>query len=609
MAAKRDPIATLALLRETGLTPDALERAQVLARQWGVPVHKAILSLGLVSEADYGRALARASGLHWTDWDFKLTPVGAVGQIAGQPIYRAVFPSGEVAAIVPAGADTPDAVHRVAHDLQASGIPVCLATDIAVRNALEQATRRSRLNRAIHLLARRHPDLSAVRRLTTWQACALGTTVGLFGGAAWFAPATAIAGLMTLLTVAFTGVVLVRLVALVELIRRRADHEPQQRPLPDHDLPTYSVLVPIFEEASVLPGLIAALGQLDYPQAKLEILLVFEESDLATKAALLTLATPPTLRSVVVPDSQPQTKPKALNYAMHMAHGDMIVVFDAEDRPEPDQLRKAAAAFRDGPSDLACVQARLNIYNPRDSWFSRQFTVEYSALFDAILPALGRMGLPIPLGGTSNHFRRHVLTQVGGWDPYNVTEDADLGVRLARLGWRVAMLNSTTWEEAPISLGQWWKQRTRWLKGWMQTYLVHTRQPWRLWQDLGVRPTIGFHAYLGGLILSALVQPIFYALILARLLSDDVVEMPALLGGEGMWWLAVGNLVVGYAAAILVGVISVRQRHHRLTLSAMLLPACWLLISLAAYRALWQLWRDPFRWEKTQHGRTRGSST
>jgi cellulose synthase/poly-beta-1,6-N-acetylglucosamine synthase-like glycosyltransferase len=176
------------------------------------------------------------------------------------------------------------------------------------------------------------------------------------------------------------------------------------------------------------------------------------------------------MQVLVVPEGAPRTKPRATQYALQFARGEYVVVYDAEDAPEPDQLRRALAALRAGGERLGCLQAQLNIYNSDATWFTRQFTVEYTALFDCILPTLERLRLPVPLGGTSNHFPRAVLDAVGGWDPYNVTEDADLGIRLARAGWHVGVLNSTTWEEAPPTFRIWKGQRTRWLKGWMQPH-------------------------------------------------------------------------------------------------------------------------------------------
>jgi cellulose synthase/poly-beta-1,6-N-acetylglucosamine synthase-like glycosyltransferase len=305
-----------------------------------------------------------------------------------------------------------------------------------------------------------------------------------------------------------------------------------------------------------------------------------------------------------VPDRQPRTKPKALNYALQFARGDFVVVYDAEDRPQRDQLRRAWEAFRRAPPGLGCLQAQLNIYNPWDGWFlTRQFTIEYSALFDAVLPALERLRLPVPLGGTSNHFPRATLLEVGAWDPHNVTEDADLGIRLARQGYRVAVLASTTWEEAPPRFGIWLRQRTRWMKGWMQTYLVHTRELNQLHRDLGLGASVGFHALMGGLIVSALVHPLFYILLAGHWLAGGLLVPAETAAGAALWGIACVNLALGYLASILVSMVSVWRRGRRgLAMFALLLPLYWLLISVAAYRAAWQFVRDPYLWEKTAHG-------
>jgi cellulose synthase/poly-beta-1,6-N-acetylglucosamine synthase-like glycosyltransferase len=282
-----------------------------------------------------------------------------------------------------------------------------------------------------------------------------------------------------------------------------------------------------------------------------------------------------------------------------------VVVYDAEDRPQPDQLRRALEAFRCGPPRLGCVQAQLNVYNPLDSWFTRQFTLEYSALFDSILPALVRLGLPVPLGGTSNHFRRETLAAAGAWDPFNVTEDADLGFRLARRGWRTAVLASTTWEEAPAGFRSWFRQRTRWLKGWMQTYLVHTREPWRLGAELGLGGALGFHALMGGLVLLALLHPLFYAILAYHAVSGQLLAPAQSQADAAIWAMAWVNLAAGYLTSIAAGVVSAWRRGHRhgLAWSALTMPLCWLLASAAAYRALYQLATDPYLWEKTEHGR------
>jgi cellulose synthase/poly-beta-1,6-N-acetylglucosamine synthase-like glycosyltransferase len=486
------------------------------------------------------------------------------------------------------------------------GADAALATRARSDAALDEARRSERLDRAVNDLLRRQPAHSAGGALVwPWQRAAAALAAVLVAGGLTLAPDTAIVALTAATVLPFLCVVLLRLCALREIILGSRGPAGREAPAPpclrDAELPFYSVLVPLFREAGVLPCLVRSLQALDYPRAKLEVLLVLEASDAETQAALLRLRLPPGFRTVIVPDAAPRTKPKALNYALQLARGEYVVVYDAEDRPQPDQLRRALEMFRNGPPQLGCVQARLNIYNPRSSWFTRQFALEYGALFDAILPALARLRLPVPLGGTSNHFRRETLIAAGGWDPFNVTEDADLGFRLARRGLCTAVLASTTWEEAPVSFGGWFRQRTRWLKGWMQTYLVHTRQPLRLAADLGLRGTLGFHTLMGGLVLLALLHPLFYAILAYHAASGQLLAPARTQAGAVLWAAAWINLAAGYLISIAVGVVSAWRRGQP-GRSALMMPLCWLLASAAAYRALYQLATDPYLWEKTEHG-------
>ena len=304
-----------------------------------------------------------------------------------------------------------------------------------------------------------------------------------------------------------------------------------------------------------------------------------------------------------MPELSPRTKPKALNYALPLARGEYLVIYDAEDRPERDQLRRAFNAFRSGPPCLATVQARLNIYNADDNWLTQQFTLEYSSLFDGLLPALDRLKLPIPLGGTSNHFRVSALKWLLAWDPFNVTEDADLGTRLARNGYCCQVIASTTYEEAPRRLMSWVRQRTRWLKGFVQTWLVHMRSPHTLWRELGPRGFLAFQVMVGGTVLAALVHPWFYALVGYELLGGDFLGRPSNLLGLPFWGIAWFDLITGYLAAMTLAFLAVRRRGlGRLYGQILLMPLYWLLISAAAYRAVWQFATAPFKWEKTEHG-------
>lgn len=459
----------------------------------------------------------------------------------------------------------------------------------------------SRLEEAVSGLVSRSPELSASRGLWTWQRGSLIglAAAGLLGGI-WQPEPTLIA-LLAILAVPFLCVVTLRALALWNLFRPPAPTPAPADSLPD-TLPLYTVLVPLFHEAAVVPHLIDALLRLDYPTDRLEIMLIVEHIDWRTQAALRAVDLPRHMRVIVVPDGKPRTKPRACQYALQMAQGEYVVVYDAEDLPEPDQLKRALAALRADPDELGCLQAQLNIYNSNASWLTRHFTIEYTALFDAILPTLERLDLPVPLGGTSNHFPRAVLEAVGGWDPYNVTEDADLGIRLARNGRRVGVLASTTWEEAPPTFRVWRGQRTRWLKGWMQTYLVHMREPGRLWRELGAKRFLGFQVLMGGMILSALVHPWFYVLLALDLWQGRLLGVPDSMVGYTLLWIGVVNLIAGYVSAIALGTAAATRRgRRRLAVYALTMPVYWLAISLAAYRALWQLVSAPYYWEKTEH--------
>lgn len=457
------------------------------------------------------------------------------------------------------------------------------------------------LDRAVNDLRRRAPDFSAASPLLWWQ------RIGLF-----LALSVLTAGVIVLddlglvlwsLTIAvpFMTVSVLRLAALWRSVRRPAralDPRWLDRGY-DSRLPTFSVLVPLYREASVVRPLVKAMARLDYPSDRLEILFITEADDTATRRALLEAALGAHMRIVTVPRGRPKTKPRALNYALQDARGTLVAVFDAEDQPDPDQLRRAAVEFVRGGPRLACVQARLAISNGDDSFLSRQFMLEYAALFGGILPALDDLGLPIPLGGASNHFRRDVLLRCGGWDPFNVTEDADLGIRLARLGYEVSVVDSETLEEAPVGWRVWLGQRTRWIKGWMQTYLVHMRRPVRLWRDLGAWRFAGFQITVCASLISMLAHPWFYVFCgLRGVLGQRILPENGFLIS-----LCAADLIAGYAsAALLILATSTGGKLAGRLFSVVFLPVYWLAISFAAYRAILDLTLRPHFWEKTMHG-------
>jgi cellulose synthase/poly-beta-1,6-N-acetylglucosamine synthase-like glycosyltransferase len=277
------------------------------------------------------------------------------------------------------------------------------------------------------------------------------------------------------------------------------------------------------------------------------------------------------------------------------------VIYDAEDRPERNQLRAALKAFQSGGGDLACVQARLCV-DTKTSWLARYFTAEYAGHFDAFLPKLAALDLPLPLGGSSNHFRTATLREVGGWDPHNVTEDADLGMRLARFGLRSGVVSSSTYEEAPADLGRWLSQRTRWFKGWMQTWLVHMRQPYRLFRDFGPGGFLAFQLIVGGNALVALVHPVLMLRMISEVLQPDFREnAPALA-------FCLLNVATGYLLTAAIGALGLAQRGLLKQAGVLALtPLHWLLLSIAAWWAALELIYAPFRWRKTEHGLDKAS--
>jgi cellulose synthase/poly-beta-1,6-N-acetylglucosamine synthase-like glycosyltransferase len=375
----------------------------------------------------------------------------------------------------------------------------------------------------------------------------------------------------------------------------------EARALTEDELPVFTVLVPMFDEAAMLPRLAQALRELDYPLAKLDIKIVLEANDVKTIEAARSLGLEGVFEIIIVPHSEPQTKPKACNFALRFARGEYLVIYDAEDRPEPDQLRKVVATFRRSPPNTACLQCRLNYYNVKENWLTRMFTLDYALWFDQVLPGLERLGMPIPLGGTSNHFRIDVLRELHAWDPFNVTEDADLGIRIGQKGYRVGVVDSTTYEEACCQAGQWLRQRSRWIKGYMQTLLVHTRRPLHFARSVGVLGLFGFVFFIGGTVLAGLLNPLFWLFYIIWLVAAaanlDVIFPHALL------YLCLFNLLAGNGAfTYLVMLAPIRRGFLELIPYSFSLAGYWVLLSAAAYRALWQLLRDPFLWEKTPHG-------
>jgi cellulose synthase/poly-beta-1,6-N-acetylglucosamine synthase-like glycosyltransferase len=453
------------------------------------------------------------------------------------------------------------------------------------------------------------PERSALPRPTTRQQRtrrAAGIATGLLLLAGWLVLAAQLLATVAVgvATLAYLAVVVYR----VQCVRRAvagADvitvTDEVARAVADADLPAYTVLVPAYREPEVIGQLVAELAALDYPADKLQVLVLLEADDPDTLAALRAAAPPSYVRAVLVPAAAPRTKPKACNYGLQLATGELLTIFDAEDRPEPLQLRKAAIAFAALPADVACLQARLSLHNADQNLLTAWFAAEYVTWFRHFLPGLVALGAPIPLGGTSNHVRVRVLREVGAWDPWNVTEDADLGLRLARAGHRVEVLDATTDEEANSDFVNWAKQRSRWYKGYLVTWWVNMRHPRQLRRDLGWRGFVGFTLFVGGTPLLALLNPVFWGLGIVYFVGD--VHAVARIFPDPVYYPAMIAWIVGNLAMVYVGVYSLREAAREdLFWQSLIVPAYWVMMALAAIKAAVQLVRTPALWEKTTHG-------
>jgi cellulose synthase/poly-beta-1,6-N-acetylglucosamine synthase-like glycosyltransferase len=369
----------------------------------------------------------------------------------------------------------------------------------------------------------------------------------------------------------------------------------------DAELPVYTIHLPVYKEDKLIKKLVWNLQSLDYPREQLDIKLLIEEDDDKTLNAVRDLDFPAIFEVIVVPFHMPKTKPKACNYGLHFSRGTYLTIYDAEDIPDSDQLKKVVAMFNKLPEEYICVQCALNYFNRNENFLTRMFTLEYSYWFDYVLPGLDTLDIPIPLGGTSNHFKMASLIELGAWDPFNVTEDADLGVRAYAKGHKIAVLNSTTYEEANNDFFNWIRQRSRWIKGYMQTYLVHMRDPAALIRKIGFKGFLGFTFFVGATPIMFLINPILIIIFIAYVVFD--LGIIRTLFPDWVLFISIFNLMVGNILMIYVNMMAVfKRRYYELILFAIANPIYWLMHSISAYKGLYQLIVNPFYWEKTNHG-------
>lgn len=477
-------------------------------------------------------------------------------------------------------------------------------------DTLTQTEQDHALRRAIDGLREDDPLRSASVAVFGWQKYALTAVLVIVAGLAIWHPMNTAIALIGLCTLGYVLTMTDRVMIFRRGLGSRAITitDDEARVIPDDELPVYTVLVPAYNEPEVVDDLIGAMAAMEYPADKLQVLLLLEADDDVTIKAAQRCAQADAITIVLVPPAEPRTKPKACNYGMHFATGAFITIYDAEDLPEPLQLRRVVTAFSRLPDDIACVQAKLAYHNGRQNLLTGWFTAEYGLWFGYLLPGMMRSDTPIPLGGTSNHLKAGVLDEIGSWDPHNVTEDADLGLRIAASGFRTAVLDSTTLEEANSDGINWIRQRSRWYKGYLQTWLVHMRRPRKLLQTIGWRAFMRFDLVLAGTPIIAVLNLLFWLITALWFLGQ-----PAAVGAVFPWYIyfpALLALVLGNAATLYMNMIALREDDRSdLLVPALTVPLFWLMMSVAAAKGTYQLIRNPSYWEKTAHGLTQRPDT
>ena len=587
-------------LIELGLSKPLVAAMRTRAARNGTTVEAEMLASGQVREDAYYAAFARALRL---DFVGRIDPASVVDapeldtQLRKPTVLRLHPADGTPRTLVVPQARQVAVLRRHIAEADHLRMAIGITTPSAMREAVWQAGAVRRVDAAADRLFDECPDLSARSVPTGGQGFLAGLLLTAYLCCLLLFPAATLSASHIGLTAAFCTLITLRGLAISKSPKAR---EPA--PLAaDDGLPVYTVLVALYRETEVVEQLAHSLLRLDWPHSRLDIKLVCETDDRETIDTILALDLPPHFELVRVPERAPRTKPKALNYGLAGARGDYIVIYDAEDRPHRHQLREAYEHFRSAPPDVACLQAPLIIANASESWLSGQFALEYAGLFRRLLPFLGGGRHPMPLGGTSNHFRAEALKAVGAWDPYNVTEDADLGMRLFRFGYRAETLTRFTVEDAPTERSVWLGQRTRWFKGWMQTWLILMREPLRLTRELGLVGTLMFHILVTGMLVSALGHPLillFIAMTIWTLIFAPHATTLEIFLFVVDWF----NVVFAYTVFVRLGQKAMgKNERARLDFKWRYVPVYWMLMSLAAWRAVIELRRNPFFWNKTPH--------
>ncbi|MGL4235486.1 glycosyltransferase [Tabrizicola sp.] len=585
------------LLREGVVPPDDMLTALSQNGREAGRLPDILRARGLVVERDLLGVDARNWGIRLVDLDTALPDPRLIDAVGVSDCLRhGLVPWQKTGDVTVVATSRPEEFRRLRPMLEARLGPV--AAGLASQRAILAAIH-SRRGEQLALAA--ESRVAPAESCRSWprlhQSPRALLTLGMLLAALTLAPlATGLAAL------AFAVVSLLLIVALKFAATIAALRAPEPGPLPPTDgiPPIVSIIVALYREADIAPRLVRRLARLDYPAELLDVILAVEAEDHVTLDALANAELPPWMRVVIVPEGQVKTKPRALNHALDHARGAIIGIYDAEDAPEPDQLKKVVERFQRSGPEVACLQGVLDYYNPRTNWLSRCFTIEYAGWFRLVLPGLSRLGLVVPLGGTTLFFRRDVLESLGAWDAHNVTEDADLGIRLARHGYRTELIDTVTGEEANCRPLPWIKQRSRWIKGYIMTWAVHMRAPRLLWRQLGPRGFLGFQVLFLGTIAQFLLAPLLWSFLLLPFGYNH--PLCAVLPDAAVWAI-VSIFFLSEIANILIGALGLRRTDHGLSLLWVLtLKLYYPLASLAAYKGLFELASRPFYWDKTTHG-------
>lgn len=596
------------LLMMSGLiTRSQLNDALNLAERTNTRLGRALIHRGYITEKQLYSFLSRQADIPLFDLSqIELSKKAADILTPDEQWEKGVIPLSRDDQTMIVGVVDPISRDSIEYIKEKTGLSVkpVLVTENDFENALEKLYQEHYTAQSVTALLSREPDNSAAVVITNQQKIWLIISLVVILGLAIWNIKTFLIALNSIFTIIYLLMIFYKFFLVSAAIGTDLEVPISQKEidsLRDDELPIYTILTPVYKEAAVLPELLKSITNLDYPKIKLDVKVLLEEDDTETIAAFRKIDPPDYIKAVILPPSQPKTKPKACNYGLIHARGEYIVIFDAEDKPDPDQLKRVVVAFNKIPANVICIQCKLNYFNRNQNLLTRWFSIEYSMWFDLFLPGLDARNVPIPLGGTSNHFKKFALIEAGAWDPHNMTEDADLGIRLYKLGYRTRIVDTTTYEEANSKVNNWIRQRSRWVKGYIQTWLVHMRHPFKLIKDIGFPAFFSFQMVVGGNIFTVIMNPVYWLIAAAWLLFrfDFISSLfPGPIYYLGSFSLFFGNFVFTYINV--AGAMG--RKYYEMVWAALISPLYWGLMSIGGWRGFLQLLTKPHYWEKTVHG-------